>query len=73
MHWIKVPYLPVLKALLEQFIEAKKEARVAVVANAAQQIRALAHKHELDLPDLLDRVSECPLPLPSSLITYQEN
>ena len=73
MHWIKEQYTPVLKAFLEPFIEAKKEARVAVVDNAAEQIRALAQKHELDVPDLLERVSEYPLPLPSSLITHQEN
>lgn len=58
MHWIKEQYPPVLKGLLEQFTEAKKEARVAVVALAAEQIRAMAQKHEYDVPELLERVSD---------------
>jgi hypothetical protein len=60
MHWMKEQYPPVLKGLLEQFIEAKKDARVAVVALAAEQIRALAQKHEYDMPEFLERVSEYP-------------
>lgn len=60
MHWIKEKYIPVLKNLLSQFIEAKKEARVAVIALAAEQIGALAQENDYDVPELLERVSDCP-------------
>ena len=60
MHWIKEKYIPVLKNLLSQFIEAKKEACVAVIALAAEQIGALAKENDYDVPELLERVSYCP-------------
>jgi hypothetical protein len=56
MHWIREQYTPVLSALLEQFVASKRDVRVAVVAQAAEDIKVVAQKHGYDLPDLLERV-----------------
>jgi hypothetical protein len=57
MHWIKEPYSNILSGLLDQFVSTKRDARAAVVSDAAKQITAIADKEGYDVPDLLEKVS----------------
>jgi hypothetical protein len=56
MHWTKEEYTTVLAGLLAQFVATKKEARAAVVADAATQIKDIAHKEGYDVPEFLEKV-----------------
>jgi hypothetical protein len=75
MHWMKDEYLPVLSGLVEQFVATKKDARAAVVSDAARQVKEVAEQHGHDVPELLERVSLLPLlhVMLAHLVIWQEN